>query len=446
MKQVLFYLLVCCAFGVRGQVITTVCGNSTATTYIDGIAATLEPLSSLAGGVFDKAGNYYFTLGCGGERICKLTNTGILYTIAGDGTGGFIGDNGPGKSAQLQCPNPPCLDTFNNVYFPDKTNNRIRKIDAITGVISTIAGNGIVGISPDGTIATNSKLYYPNVVCMDKLGNLYFSDDSNRICKINHAGVISTIAGIRTPGFSGDGAAATLAKIWDVSGMAYDNFGNLIIVDYGNKRIRKISTTGIITTIAGNGNYLYNGDNIPATTAQFDPLFNIALDNNGSIYFSDNYNNRIRQIDKYGIIHTVAGTGVGGYSGDGFLATNAKISNPEGVAIDACENLYIADNYNGRIRKLTYNPPPCDYLNVRSLSSGYIIHLYPNPTTSTLQIDNLKTTTQYQLYNMLGATISQDTLKPGNNTLPLDALQPGIYMLALIDEEGEKTVHKVVKE
>ena len=235
---------------------------------------------------------------------------------------------------------------------------------------------------------------------------------------------------------------ATNAKLSGPTSLCISSNSDLYFVDGLNKRIRKVDSFGIITTIAGNGNSIFNGDGISATSAQIAPL-GVAIDVYNNIYITEN-NHRIRMINQFGKINTIAGTGIGGYNGNCLPALSCQINDPNGIKIDTCGNVYFADVLNNLIRKIEINPN-CIKLSAISLAVDNI-NLFPNPATSTLQIDNLKTTAQYQLYNMVGSTLMQGNLKPGNNTLPLDALQPGIYMLALIDEEGVKTVHKVVKE
>ncbi len=444
MKQILLLLFVCCAFGLRGQVISTVAGGGIGG-VINGAPATMAVLSDPTGGIFDGHGNYYFTEGLGGHRIRKIDPYGIISTVAGTGLSGYTGDNGPATLATLNAPISVIVDSFNNLYICDVENFRVRKVNALTGVISTIAGNGIGGFVTDGVAATATQISNIEDLCIDKNGNLYIADYGNRrVRKVNTLGVISTFAGSGLPGYSGDGSRADTCRLGGIAGICMDQLGNIYLADNSNSRVFKINSSGIITTVAGTGSgYLFNGDNIPATSANIDP-YRIAFDKFGNLFISEYHNYRVRVVDHAGLIHTIAGVGSSGYSGDGDAATAAKFNFPIGVAFDTCDNLYISDNGNNRIRKVTYLE--CNYLSVDDNQPNITITISPNPTTSTLQINNLKTTSQYQLYNMLGASIMQGTLKPGNSTLPMDALEPDIYMLALIDEEGEKTVHKIVKQ
>ncbi len=444
MKQVLLFLLVFCAFGVRGQVITTFAGNGMGSYLGENGLATNASLPNPNGGIFDNTGNFYFSLCIAGNRVCKIDTNNIITTLVGNGGGGYSGDNGPAILALVKCPYNVKLDKNKNVYINDFQNARIRKINCIDGIISTIAGTGSLGYSGDGGQATNAMIWANGEICFDKYNNLYIADYGNaRVRKIDTLGVITTIAGNGTIGFSGDGMQATNAQVIP-SGLAVDNNNNIYIADPIYNRVRKVNTAGIISTIAGNGSLVYTSDGVPATNCSISPFVLGMNINENKLYIGDKYNRRVYSIDYNGILHHIAGNGLTGYNGDGEIATSASIDFPTGISVDKCGNLHIAEGDNFRIRKVLINPV-CLNLQAEELKSN-LDAIHPNPTTSTLQIDNLKTITQYHLYNMLGATIMQGILKPGNNTLPLDALQPGIYMLALIEEEGEKTVHKVVKE
>ena len=252
------------------------------------------------------------------------------------------------------------LDGSGNLYIADTDNNRIRKVSA-TGVITTVAGTATAGFSGDGAAATAAQLSIPTDVALDGAGNLYIVDNNNhRIRKVDSAGVITTVAGTGTAdtqgrirgGFSGDGGAATAAQLAYPRKVALDGAGNLYIADSGNDRIRKVSATGVITTVAGTGMAGFSGDGGAATAAQLYSPYGVALDGAGNLYFADNRNERIRKVDSAGVITTVAGTGIYGFSGDGGAATAAQLNSPYGVALDGSGNLYIADTSNQRIRKV----------------------------------------------------------------------------------------------
>jgi hypothetical protein len=293
---------------------------------------------------------------------------------------GFAGDGGLATAAQFNTPLGVAFDKSGNVYINDRLNYRIRKVDALTGIISTVAGNGVAGFSGDGGPATMASISgAPGIAC-DTFGNLFISDHSNnRIRKVNTAGIISTYAGTGTSGFSGDGGLADTARISLPLGITCDLAGNLYFIDGGCIGVRKINkSTGIITTIAGSGMTGYSGDGGPATSAKFYNPVAVTVDINNNLYIADKGNQRVRKVDNAGTITTVAGTGITGYSGDGGIATAANLYNPEGVACNSSGNLYIADFANHRIRKVTFNE---DIEMSVNISSG---PTYPMGTTVTV--------------------------------------------------------------
>jgi hypothetical protein len=302
---------------------------------------------------------------------------GIITTVAGNGyvnpstygtyEGGYSGDGGPATNAELYYPQGVAVDTFGNLFIADSANQRIRELGT-GGVISTVAGNGTYGYFGDGGPAINAELDDPQGVAVDALGNVFIADtDNQRIREMRTDGVITTVAGNGTQGHSGDGGAATNAELNNPSGVAVDAFGNVFIADTDNQCIREVGTDGIITTVAGGGtNGL--GDGGPATNAELSDPSGVAVDASGNLFIADYYNNRIREVGTNGIITTVAGDGIGGYSGDGGAATNAELNTPMcyydpyggsfcswppmTVAVDSAGNLFIADTGNYRIRKV----------------------------------------------------------------------------------------------
>ena len=245
------------------------------------------------------------------------------------------------------------IDASGNVYIADAGDNRVRKL-SVEGIISTIAGNGTIGYNGDNIAATAAELNEPVDVAVDGVGNVYIADNSNhRVRMVNSAGIITTIAGTGDFGYNGDGIPASTAKLFSPHGIRIDGSGNLLICDALNNRIRKVSPAvgGIISTIAGNGTGGYSGDGGPATSKEIARPYGITVDVTGNIYIAD-LNNRIRKVDPSGIISTIAGTGTAGYNGDNILATSAELNQPFGVAVDNMGSIYVADVANSRIRKV----------------------------------------------------------------------------------------------
>ena len=245
------------------------------------------------------------------------------------------------------------VDGAGNLYIADTNNDRIRKVDS-AGTITTIAGTGERRFGGDGGPAIQAQLDAPSGVVVDGAGNLYIADRANhRIRKVDSTGTITTIAGTGERGFGGDGGPATQARLNYPYGVAVDGAGNLYIADLANHRIRKVDSTGTITTFAGTGERGFGGDGGPASQAQLNFPTGVAVDEAGNLYIADWSNARIRKVDGTGTITTIAGTGERGFSGDSGPATQAQLDDPTGVAVDGAGTLYIADASNHRIRLLT---------------------------------------------------------------------------------------------
>jgi sugar lactone lactonase YvrE len=275
------------------------------------------------------------------NRIRKISSNGVVSTFAGTGQPGYI--NGT-TNAEFDFAYDVKTDGTGNVYVADWRNNVIRKISA-AGLVSTYAGNGNWGYA-DGT--TNAEFHNPSGMARDAAGNLYLADMNNsRIRKISPAGVVSTIAGNGIVGFLDSNAS--VAEFNEPSSVAVDLQGNIYVADLSNNRIRKISVTGMVTTLAGNG--IPGFADGPGNNAEFNGPYSMVVDSRGNLYVADTGNNRIRKITPSGLVSTIAGNGMAGYS-DGPL-TQASFHTPTGVAIDSKGNLYVADYANFRIRKIT---------------------------------------------------------------------------------------------
>src|SRR5947207_3060153 len=292
----------------------------------------------------------------------------IIKTVAGGGSSS--GDGGPAVSAQLNAPIGVAVDNAGNLFIAEMLNARIRRVDAATQVITTVAGTGTHAFSVDGGPATSTELYAPYGIAFDPAGNLLIADGfpflvsagDNRIRRVDAATQIMTTAA-GSPGphacskcvtFSGDGGPATSAELNRPFGVAVDGAGNLFIADFGNSRIRRVdAATHVINTVVGTQGFGFSGDGGLAASATLAGPADVAVDGEGNLFIADSGNSRIRRVDAATqVITTVAGNGTGGFSGDGGPATAAKLAGPGGVAVDAAGNLFIVDSGNSRIRRV----------------------------------------------------------------------------------------------
>jgi hypothetical protein len=295
----------------------------------------------------DRQGNVYIAEK-GNRRVRKVSRGGTITTFAGGGSA--LGDGGTATSALLRFPIGVAVDDQGNVYIADADDHKVRKVSG--GTITTFAGTGKYGYSGDGGPATSARLNGPTGVAVDGQRNVYISDaDNYRVRKVSPDGTITTVAGSGASGSSGDGGPATSARLNQPEGVAVDGQGNLYIADAYVHRVRKVSRGGTINAFAGGGSAL--GDGGPATSAQLSQPFGVAVDGQGNVYISEYADHRVRKVSPAGAITTFAGTGAGGYSGDGGPATSARLYSPYGVAVDGQGNVYVAEYGNGTIRKVT---------------------------------------------------------------------------------------------
>jgi uncharacterized protein (TIGR03437 family) len=320
----------------------------------DGGYATSADLIAPFALAVDSSGNVYFAEN-GDSRIRRIDAKSLdISTVAGNGTPGFSGDGSDPTKAQMNSPTGVAVDSAGNLYIADSLNCRIRKV-ASGGSISTFAGNGTLSYSGDGSAAIQAQLNTPQGVAADSSGNLYVADTLNNVVrKVSPNGTISNFAGNGGAGSSGDGSAATSAQLHGPQGLAVDASGNLFIADTLNAKVRKVSTNGVIGTVVGSGTPGYGGDGGAAASAQLNLPSGVAVDSTGNLYIADFGNSRVREVSATsGAIGTVAGNGSAGYSGDGGAAAKAQLNGPQGVAVDAAGDLYIADTENNRIREVT---------------------------------------------------------------------------------------------
>jgi trimeric autotransporter adhesin len=444
MKKRLIVLLVLLPLIAKAQVgiISTVAGNGGAGISGDGGPASSASIGANGGIAFDHFGNYYFAAGF---QVRKVSNAGIITTVAGTGSAGYSGDGGPATNAKLNGPVFIAFDAANNLYISEVQNNTVRKVNAISGIISTFVGTGTAGYSGDGGPATAAKVNAVYGICFDAGDNFYLADYLNyRIRKVNTSGIITTYAGNGTGGYSGDGGAATDAEMFHVYGICSDVFGNIYTSD--GARVRKVnSATGIISTVAGRGLSTTGGDGGPATAAGINPqsLFVTQL---GDIYICEMGNNDVRKVNAFGVISKVAGNGSLGYSGDGGDATLATLSVPRGITVDSCGNLLICDNSNDRIRKVTYNPPPCSHLGIAEINNENFPEFFPNPVHNELIITSQANDKTLKIYNPIGKLVLQRELQKPKETVSIAQLPNGLYLVKLTDADGNSTTTRIIKQ
>jgi sugar lactone lactonase YvrE len=333
------------------MVLMALCLIAPGQSFAKGVPATEIEISLVDGIATDNKGGFYISKR-DHNTIDRIDNNGMLTRFAGTGESGYSGDGGPALNATLKVPAGLLIDDKGNVYIADRDNHVIRKVNR-KGIITTIAGNGTAGFSGDGGQATKASLNLPSGLALDSKGNLYISDRSNnRIRVINSKGIITTYAGNGEDGYGGDSGPALKARIDRPFGLAIDKKDNLYIADRRNNRIRKVTPSGIITTVAGDGGFFFMGDNGPAYRASIASPTGVAVDDKGNIYIADRNNNRIRVVDNQGMIRTVAGTGQQDYNGDAELARDTNLHLPFGLALDAKDRLLIIDRSHYRIRRV----------------------------------------------------------------------------------------------
>jgi uncharacterized protein (TIGR03437 family) len=357
----LFKALLFCSIPLFAQTsgsIQTIAGNGSASFSGDGGPATLAGINVAVDVSADRSGNL-FIADQFNHRIRRVAKDGTISTVAGTGVAGYSGDNGRAVNAQINTPIGICVDSAGNLYIADLGNQRIRKVDA-AGIITTLAGNGSKSYGGDGGPAINASFNNPVRVIVDPLGNVLVADQTNqRIRRITPGGTISTFAGngVGNPStglgaYSGDGGPAVSASLNNPTALTVDASGIVYFSDQYNQRIRKIAVDGTITTIAGNGVPGFFGDGGPAISASLNFPGGIVVDSAGNLYFNDDINYRTRRISSDGTINTIAGSGVQGFFGDGGAATAAALNSNFGITIDPAGNVYIADAGNNRIREV----------------------------------------------------------------------------------------------
>jgi len=442
-RFLLFYILTIIFCGLmRGQVITTIAGINIAGYSGDGGQATDAKLFYASTVTLDGVGNIYFS-DKNNNVIRKIDTMGIITTVAGNGyggdgfgsiSGGYTGDGGPATAAELFYPWAVAADISGNLFIADRANNVVRKVNRL-GVISTFAGNGYnagIGLgaySGDGGPADSAELNYPSGVVVDHIGNVYIGDSYNNVIrKVDTAGIITTIAGNHTPGYCGDGGPATAACLSDPYGIALDAMGNVYIADRNNYVIRKVDTSGIITTVAGNNTLGYTGDGGAATSASCGLMHGVAVDSSGNVYCVDETNSVVRKVDPIGVISTYAGNGSAGYAGNGGPATDAELAYPLGIAIDAMGRLYIADDSSSTLRMVSIG-----ISGMASVIEGSsTISLFPNPGHNAINIKSRCVITNIDILDIIGQRVLCKTVDPCHQVqIDISNLTSGVYIVKI---------------
>jgi sugar lactone lactonase YvrE len=369
--------------------ISTIAGTGQQGYFGNGDSATIAHLWTPYGVALDTAGDLFIVETGSGVVREVATNGKVVFSAGVPSSPGYAGDGGAATQAQFNSPTAVALDAAGNLYIADTGNNVIRKIfpaqvpipffnfnddgweTGLAPVVSTVAGNGVSGYSGDGSAATSAQLNQPSGVAVDAFGDLYIADTGNNVIrKVTPSGVITTIAGDNSAGYFGDGASAVSAQLNAPTGLALDGIGDLYIADTGNHVVRMVTPGGTISTVAGNGNPGFAGDGASALTAELHSPASVALDSFSNLYIADTGNQRVRMVTRAGIVYTVAGDGIPGYAGDGGPAATAELNMPFGVAALPGGNLYIADGANNVVREVFFGSRPTVSVPDFSLTPG----------------------------------------------------------------------------
>ncbi len=452
MRVIIITVMICACINTQAQIITTIAGSgayglgTTGSFGGDYSQATDAKLSVPVGVTTDTHGNIYVA-DYGNGRVRKIDTTGVITTIGGTGVAGYNGDGIPATNSELSASFYYLYFNNNVLYIPDFSNSRIRIIDS-AGIMNTLSGDGNCGNSGNGGSASSAEVCAPAGIKLDRQGHLFLADGGGVIRKIDTNGIITCIAGkeLGTFGYSGDGDSADSALFKVSVDLAIDLKGNIYISDLGNNKIRRIDTNGIITTFAGSdtaGGYM--GDNGPSTAALLRGPEGIITDDIGNVFFSDCGNFVVRKIDTAGIITTIVGNGIEGFSGDNGPATAAKLDKPAGLAFDKKGNLYIADWWNNRIRKVSNVGTMTGVAEISALAPEII--LYPNPAKNYLEVDGARGCS-LMIYNVIGKKVkSFGVVSKKTETFDISQLENGVYFVEVVQmETGVRVVRKVMKE
>ncbi len=435
----------CYANSIKAQgIITTIAGDGI-TQYIgEGSPATAYSLAQPVAVCVDKKGKVYVANYA--DNLIMTVYQDTLRTIVGDTSLTGSGDGHQADSAQLRNPDGLCLDTAGNIYIAEWYNHVIKKVDVHTGLISTICGTAVGGFGGDNGPATAAQLQHPHGICTDATGHLYIADYSNqRIRKIDLTnGTITTIAGNGTNGYSGDDGLATAASLSFPNSVSTDTAGNVYFAETGNSTIRRIdAATGIITTVAGTGSAGFSIDATPATSTMLSQPNAVYADHYGYIYISDYGNDIVRAITPTGLIYTIAGNGMYGYSGDGGRPLDASFRRPMAVCTDDSGYIYIADGTNSVIRKMS--PIIVLKVAVNNIKEA-AFNIYPNPSNGHFVLTSGQyTNSSVTVFNTFGQCVYNSAVTSQSFSVDLSGNPPGVYYVRYMTLDGETTRTVVIR-
>ena len=419
-KRLLILVNLYTVFCTNAQTVSTLAGSGAEGRTNDiGTAASFYHPHGVA---VDASGNVYVA-DASNHLIRKITSVGGVTTLAGSDFSGIT--NGIGTAASFINPHGVAVDASGNVYVVDFGNHLIRKITS-AGVVTTLAGSGMSG-SANGT-GTAASFYYPYGVAVDGSGNVYVADTFNHLIrKITSAGVVTTLAG---SGISGStNGIGTTASFDHPYGVAVDVSGNVYVADLSNNLIRMITSVGVVSTLAGSGLGYTNGT---GTAASFNQPVGVAVDASGNVYVADYGNNLIRKITSTGVVTTLAGSGLSGNTNG--TGTTARFNGPDGVAVDAFGNVYVADVSNNLIRKIT---SATTNIADQKISSD-ALSIYPNPVLDILHIKTTLQVTGFQITDMTGTLVSSGDQV--SNGIDISSLNHGLYFIQIKTNEGLATI------
>ncbi|HRO44098.1 MAG TPA: T9SS type A sorting domain-containing protein [Flavipsychrobacter sp.] len=418
----LFYALLFCAVASAQGIITTIAGGGNGG---DGVVATQSSLDQVNDVLVDTSGNVYIAEETAIRKID--VNTQIISLYAGSYQPGIGCDSCAATTAKLSHANAIAFDKQGNLYIADWGSCRIRKVDAVTGIMTTYAGNGTVGYTGDNGPAKNAQLRYPLDIAFDANDNLYIADKFYHIRRVDRqTGIITTIGGDGTQGTWNNGDTASKTKIGGVGGICVDGAGNIYFADGNNRKIGKINSQGIITNYCGNGMFAINGDGGLAVNASTLASRKIRLDKNENIYLPDGYVRRINNLT--GIIEAVVGTTSSGFSGDGGPAFQAQLHNPASAFPDKKNNLFIADQLNYRIRKVA------GLVSVNDPKIGVDLLIYPNPSAGIFTVACSETIRQIEVRSILGQLVYAGHSSSNKILIDISHQPSGVYLISVFGE------------